>query len=136
MNTVLDGTNAVLGRLATHTAKQLLAGTSISIVNAERIIITGNKKQLQQKYLERRSRGSPHHGPFFPTQPHSIVKRTIRGMLPYKSHRGREAFKRLRVYTAVPATLKDAEMERVAVREIRTRFVSVGDLAQSLGWKR
>lgn len=136
MSTVIDGTNAVLGRLASHAAKQLLAGDSIAIVNAERIIITGNRQQLQQKYLERRRRGSPQHGPFFPTQPHGIVKRTVRGMLPYKTHRGREAFKRLRVYTAVPATLKDADMERVAVREIRTRFVSVGDLAESLGWRR
>lgn len=136
MNTVIDGTNAVLGRLATHTAKQLLGGAPVSIVNAERVIITGNKQQLQRHYLERRSRGSPQHGPFFPTNPDGIVKRAVRGMLPYKTHRGREAFKRLRVYTAVPATLKDADMQRVAVREIRTKFVSVGDLAQSLGWKR
>ena len=47
---VIDGTNAVLGRLASYAAKQALQGEEIAIVNSEQIIITGNKKNIKAHY--------------------------------------------------------------------------------------
>ncbi|MCX6815319.1 MAG: 50S ribosomal protein L13 [Candidatus Aenigmarchaeota archaeon] len=132
---VIDGKNAVLGRLSSATAKHLLAGEEVIIVNAEKAIITGGAKDIKEKYLERRRRGSPQHGPFFPKQPAAIVRRTIRGMIPYKTNKGRKAMKALRVYAGVPEELKDAKIESIAVKQIKSDYIRVGDLAKILGGK-
>lgn len=126
---VINGENAVLGRLASRTAKSLLKGEEVSIINAGKIIITGDRKLILNRYLERRRMGSPQHGPFFPKKPDHIVRRTVRGMLPYKTARGRQAMKRLHVYTAAPAGL-EAKKEPT---EIRTSYVTVAKIAENLG---
>ncbi len=131
---IIDGTNSVLGRMATHAAELLLKGETVVIVNAERIIITGNKKQITDKYLARRDIGSKHHGPFYPKMPDSIVRRSVRGMLP-KSKKGRAVYKRLKVYVGVPKELEGKETKVVAQKEIKTNFITIGNLARSLGWK-
>lgn len=131
---IIDAKNAILGRLASHVAKQLLNGKEVVIVNSVDIIITGNPKQIVGKYLKRRRRGSPQHGPFFPKKPDLIVRRTIRGMLP-KTKKGRDAFKKLRVHISVPDDLKDKKMEKVAIKGVRINSISLGELAKALGWK-
>ena len=40
--TIIDGKNAILGRLASDTAKRLLSGETVEIINAKDVIITGN----------------------------------------------------------------------------------------------
>lgn len=129
---VIDGDSAVLGRLASHAAKTLLKGEDMVIVNADRVIITGEKKKIVGKYLKLRRLGSPQHGPFFPKSPDMIVKRTVRGMLPYKSPKGRAALKKLRVYAGNPEGFKNAKS--FDIKEIRTDFITVGRLAKQLGW--
>jgi large subunit ribosomal protein L13 len=131
----IDGKNAILGRLASFTAKRLLAGEAVNIVNAENIIITGSDpKKIVGAYLKKRRMGSPQHGPFFPRKPDMIVRRTIRSMLPYKTNRGRAAFKRLKVYIGVPEELKNEKFESRAATDIKTNYVSVGKVAKALGW--
>lgn len=130
---VIDGKNAILGRLASITAKKLLAGEDITVVNAEGIIITGSPKTIKAKYLKLRQIGSPQHGPFFPRQPDRLVRRTIRGMLPYKTNKGRAAFKKLRVYAGNPQNMKG---ESISVKTIRSSYITVGELAKTLGWRK
>jgi large subunit ribosomal protein L13 len=130
----IDGTNAILGRLASFAAKKLLSGESVNIVNAEKIIITGNPKKIVGEYLKKRRKGSPQHGPFFPRRPDLIVRRTIRGMLP-KTNKGRVAFKVLRVYIGVPEVLKNEKFESVAIKDIKVDYITIGRVAKSLGWK-
>ena len=81
---LIDGTNLILGRIATVAAKRALEGETISIVNCEKIIITGSPRRLYEKFKEMQDKGGPYKGPFFPKMPDRIVKRVIRGMLPYK----------------------------------------------------
>ena len=131
---IIDGKNAILGRLSSHVAKQLLSGKEIVIVNSAYIIITGNPKQIVGKYLQRRRRGSPQHGPFFPKKPDLIVRRTVRGMLP-KTKKGRAAFKKLRVHISVPDDLKEKKMEKIAIKNVKIKSISLGELAKALGWK-
>ena len=131
---IIDGKNAILGRLSSHVAKQLLKGEEIVIVNSADIIITGNPKQIVGKYLKMRRRGSPQHGPFFPKKPDLIVRRTIHGMLP-KTRKGRAAFKKLRVHISVPVDLKKKKMEKIAIKEVKMKSISMGELAKALGWK-
>jgi ribosomal protein L13 len=46
--------------------------------------------------------------------PHLILKRTVRGMLPFSLPKGREAHKRLICHIGVPDEYKDAKAEVVA----------------------
>ena len=130
--TTIDGKNAILGRLASKVAKQLLRGESVSIINAERIIVTGSPSQIKEKYLARRRRGSAHHGPFYPTRPDLIVRRTVRGMLPYKTNKGRNAFKNLRVYVG---TLQGTGEAQKMEASIKSNYITVGEIAKTLGWR-
>jgi large subunit ribosomal protein L13 len=67
---IVDGTGLVLGRLAAFVAKQLLLGEKVDIINSEKVIITGSKQDILSKYKQRRDRGTPSRGPFFPREPH------------------------------------------------------------------
>ena len=101
---VIDGKNAILGRLAAHVAKEALKGEEFAIVNCEQIIITGNRKDIQEYLESKRKRvGTTQKGPKVSRTSEKIVKRTIRGMLPnYRTGRGRDAFKRIKCYVGVP----------------------------------
>lgn len=103
--TVIDAENLIMGRMATVVAKKLLEGETIVIVNAEKTVLTGNRRYLINRYKQRtqiKTKSNPRHGPFWPRTPHGILKKTIRGMLPWKKTRGKQAHKRLKVYTGLP----------------------------------
>jgi ribosomal protein uL13 len=108
---VIDGKNAILGRLASYVAKESLKGEEVSIVNCGEIIITGNKKFMEQDMQKRREMiGSGQKGPHISRTSEKIVKRAIRGMLPdHREGRGKEAFKRIKCYVNVPAEFKDSK---------------------------
>ncbi len=98
MKKIIDGSNMVLGRLASYVAKESLKGEEIAIVNCSEVVITGNKEDIKEKFKEKRSRfGSSQKGPKHSRKSEKIVKRAIRGMLPnYREGTGREAWKRIR----------------------------------------
>ncbi len=108
---VIDGKNAVLGRLATYVAKEALKGEEIKIVNCEQVIITGNREFIEKDFIQKRSRvGTRQIGPKVSRTSEKIVKRAIRGMLPdHRVGRGREAFKRIICYTGLPEELRDVK---------------------------
>ncbi|MDP2672294.1 MAG: 50S ribosomal protein L13 [Nanoarchaeota archaeon] len=108
---IIDGSGMVLGRLASYAAKESLKGEEIAIVNCSDVIITGNRKSIQEDFKEKRSRvGSSQKGPRHSRKTEKIVKRTIRGMLPnYREGRGREAWKRIRCYDKIPKELEGKE---------------------------
>ncbi len=134
---VVDATGLVLGRLASVAAKSLLAGEEVKIVNAEKAIITGSKEQILSYYERARSRGSRERGPYFPRRPEMILKRTVRGMLPYKMARGRDAMSRLRIYVGIPRELKGMQFEQPAGAKMREasndRYMELGTLSKRLG---
>ena len=47
-------------------------------------------------------------GPFFPSSPERIVKRTIKGMISHRQARGLAALKRVRCYLSIPEEYKTA----------------------------
>ncbi|OYT41609.1 50S ribosomal protein L13 [Candidatus Pacearchaeota archaeon ex4484_26] len=93
---IINAQDLPLGRLAAFVAKKALQGMKITVANCEKAIITGSKKDILQDYLHRRQRGTTEKGPFFSKVPEKIVARAVRGMLPYKRGKGREAFKRIK----------------------------------------
>lgn len=104
MTIIIDGKNTVLGRLASYAAKKSLKGEEVIILNCENVLISGNRKNIEKEFLEKKGRiGSGQRGPKYSKSSEKIVKRTIRGMLPdHREGRGREAFKRIKCYPKIP----------------------------------
>ncbi|MDD4138296.1 MAG: 50S ribosomal protein L13 [Methanoregula sp.] len=113
MVTVINGDGMLLGRIASLVAQRGLAGEEIAIVNVEQVVISGSRARVLAIYKHKRERGASgsHWGPFIQRRPDHIMKRTIRGMLPYKRPRGVEAMKRIKCYVGVPVDLVGKEME-------------------------
>jgi len=126
---IIDGKNAVLGRLASYAAKELLKGEEIVIVNCGGVIITGNRKNIKKEFQEKRSKvGSGQKGPKHHRLSYKIVKRTIRGMLPnFREGRGREAYKKLRCYSDVPKEFEESK-KIVSGKEKKTKFVEIREI--------
>jgi len=105
----VDGKGLILGRLASHVAKLLLKGEKIQIINSEKVVVAATKSK-SERTDKLRDMGTPFKGPFYPKSPERIVKRAIRGMLPYKQERGRQALSRVKCYISKPEELKTDEM--------------------------
>ncbi|MEM0493542.1 MAG: 50S ribosomal protein L13 [Candidatus Thermoplasmatota archaeon] len=136
MVTVINAEGAVIGRLGAIVAKRLLKGEEIAIVNSEKAIITGKKKMIKAEYRQKREVGTYRKGPYFPRMPDAILKRTIRGMMPYQTPHGRAAFKRLKCYINVPDEFKDKEFQIIEkAKKQPADYITVGDLSRFLGAK-
>jgi large subunit ribosomal protein L13 len=107
---IIDATNGILGRIASFAAKEALKGKSVVVLNCANAIITGKRGTLISIYHRKRARGgSSLKGPFFPKHPHRLMKRTIRGMVPYKKERGRLALKRIKCLADTPKEYEQAK---------------------------
>jgi large subunit ribosomal protein L13 len=104
---VYDGEGMILGRLASLAAKQALLGEEVRIINSEKILISGDKYLTAERAKEQIDRkGYPLHTNLRTRLPERFVRRVIRGMLPWKSPRGREAFKHVLCYRGAPEEFK------------------------------
>jgi large subunit ribosomal protein L13 len=109
---VIDASDVVLGRLATHAATLLRgkhkptfaphvdAGDFVIVINAGKIALTGNKRQDKMAY---RHSGYPgglrqvSYGELLDKRPERAVELAVRGMLPH-NRLGRQLIKKLKVY--------------------------------------
>ena len=145
---VYNAENKILGRLASTVAKQLLTGkrtgedTRVIIVNAEKAIVSGSRDSVLSDYRAKYELNHARKGPFFPRMPDQILKRTVRGMLPYqKNSSGRQALKALRVEIGTPSTLGGADLpdgcewgdSSKIERPLPERFVRLGEISKELG---
>eukprot|EP01097_Dermamoeba_algensis_P007121 TRINITY_DN4474_c0_g1_i1.p1 TRINITY_DN4474_c0_g1~~TRINITY_DN4474_c0_g1_i1.p1 ORF type:complete len:202 (-),score=57.93 TRINITY_DN4474_c0_g1_i1:62-667(-) len=141
---VVDCRGHLLGRLAAVIAKELLNGQKIVAVRCEELDVSGSFYRNKLKYLaflNKKCNVNPRRGPFHFRAPSKILWRTIRGMLPHKTHRGAEALRRLKVFEGVPAPWDHKKRHVVpqALRVVRLRpgrkFCNIGKLSASFGWK-
>ncbi len=135
---VIDAEGKVLGRLASKVAETVRDGEEVIVVNSEKAVISGDSEQVKKEYKKKYDRGTRHDGPYFPKSPSRILKRTVRGMLPYKQPRGRDAFDRVKTYIGVPEEFEDRE--EVDVKEgddLKYRnYVKLGEVSEFMGWTR
>ena len=109
---VIDATDVVLGRLASHAARILRGknkptfanhidtGDFVVVINAEKVALTGQKLQKKMAY---RHSGYPggltatSYAELLEKNPVRAVEKAIRGMLP-KNSLGRQQLSKLKVY--------------------------------------
>ena len=109
---VVDAEGKTLGRLASEIAKVLRGkhkptfqphvdtGDYVIVVNAAKIVLTGNKAEQKQYFRHSGWVGGDKLIPFkamMAKKPDFAVKNAIRGMLP-KNNLGRKIYKKLHVY--------------------------------------
>jgi large subunit ribosomal protein L13 len=136
---IVDGTNQIAGRLCSHVAKLLIKGTRVSIVNAENIMISGNRESIikgYREFLEISSVTNPKFGPFHPRRPDTMITKMVRGMLPKKPS-GKTSLKRLRAYLGVPNELKSkskTQFDDAKIRKPAPYYTTLGELGSMIGW--
>ncbi|MFG1941729.1 50S ribosomal protein L13 [Nonomuraea sp. NPDC048826] len=109
---VIDATDVVLGRLASHVAtllrgkhKPIFAnhvdtGDFVIIINADKIALSGNKLEQKKAYRHSGYPGglrSVTYGELMEKRPDKAVEKAVKGMLP-KNSLGRKMIKKLKVY--------------------------------------
>lgn len=133
---IIDATDTILGRLASIAAKKALAGEAVTIINAEKAVISGSRDNILMKYTFKREVGDQIKGPFMSRMPDRIVRRTVRGMLPWHTGRGRAAFKKIMVQIGNPENLKAEELKEIKTSALKNlRYVYVEDICKHLGAK-
>ena len=136
---VVDGTNLIAGRVASNVAKLLRKGNRVSIVNCDRIMISGRKAKIIGEYedfLKIHSIIHPQHGPFHPRRPDTIIKRMIRGMLPKEKPSKKTDLARLRTYIGVPQQVKGFEkiqFEKSKITKASSRYTTMAELSRYIG---
>merc|ERR1711963_1083369 len=122
----------------------ILQGQKVVIVRCEGINISGSFYRNKLKYLEflrKRMNTKPSRGPYHFRAPSKIFWRTVRGMLPHKLNRGKEALDRMKVFEGIPSPYdKKKRMVvpsclKVLRLKQRRRFCTVGRLSHEMGWK-
>lgn len=128
---VIDGNNAVMGRLASYAAKEALKGEEIAVVNSEKVIITGNRTFMEQDLQKKKEMiGSGQKGPHISRTSEKIVKRCIRGMLPdHREGRGKDAFRRIKCYVGIPPEFKDSKKVTFN-HEDKLKYIRVKELTK------
>jgi large subunit ribosomal protein L13 len=128
---IIDGKNAILGRLASYVAKEALKGEEVVILNCEQVIVTGSRKDIKERFEEKRRRvGSSQKGPKHSKSSEKIVKRSIRGMLPdHRMGRGKVAFKRIKCYVGVPKEFQESK-RIVGGKEKIGKLVKIRDILE------
>ncbi len=134
---IIDATELILGRMASIVAKPLLQGERIVIVNAEKSIISGKRLSRVKERKTFLEVGHPRKGPFHSRRPDQILRKTVRGMLPIRKPRGREAYKRLRVFIGTPEEFKGVETQTIHdanAGKLKCPYITLGELAKEIGW--
>jgi len=109
---VIDATDVVLGRLAVQAANLLRGknkptyapnvdgGDFVIIINADKVAVSGNKRQDKQLYTHSGYPGgltARSVGQLLDTRPERVVERAVKGMIP-KNKLGNKIAGKLKVY--------------------------------------
>ena len=137
---IYNGENMLLGRLASAVAKDALLGEEVKVINCEKVYLSGAKRKVFAAEKERRARrGYPLKSQKRVRLSDRYVKRSIRGMLPWKQTRGKEAFDRIMCHTGIPEELKDKSaivLESASISKLpNRRYVTVAEIIKEIGGK-
>lgn len=144
---VFNADGLIMGRLASTVADLLLKAArddrddKVIIINSEKAIVSGRPRSVLNTYQAKYKLNHPRKGPFFPRMPDMIMKRTVRGMLPYqRKNVGRRAIRNLKVEIGCPSHLEsdlpdghESGDDSKIRRALPDRFILLGDISANLG---
>ena len=146
---LLDARDQILGRFCSQVAKIVLLGEKVVIINAKDAIISGNQRNIHEKYLAKlniSTATNPRRGPFWPRRPDTLMRNVIKKMLPRKKRRGKEALRRVHVYiTDIPERFKkryqklipnevfNADKKRLSYYN---KYITLENLCDRIGWNK
>ncbi|KAK2179364.1 hypothetical protein NP493_494g01017 [Ridgeia piscesae] len=141
---LIDARGHLLGRLSALVAKTILQGQRVVVVRCEEINISGNfyrNKLKYLSYLRKRMNTNPVRGPYHFRAPSKIFFKAVRGMIPHKLPRGKDALTRLKVFEGIPAPY-DKQKRMVVPSALkllrlkpRRKFCHLARLSHEIGWK-
>jgi large subunit ribosomal protein L13 len=129
---VIDATDIVLGRLASHAAvllrgkhKPIFAphvdtGDFVIVINADKVALTGNKLENKRAYRHSGYPGglrSIAYGDLMAKNPEKAVEKAIKGMIP-KNSLGRKTFAKLKVYAGPTHPHQAQQPQPYEIRQI------------------
>lgn len=138
---VVDATDMILGRLGSVVAKEIIKGKKVAVINAEKAVITGNRNLNLKRYkikVDLKNKMNPEHSPYVSRRPDLFVKRSIRGMLPYRRAKGKEAYANLRVFMGHPVELKKSKKIEVEGKDLNllyVKYITIAELSERLGYR-
>ncbi len=136
----IDGEGIILGRLASKAAKLLLEGNTVNVFNAEKIVMSGHLRFIVDKYKEKvelKDKANPEHSPYISRRSDLFVKRIIRGMLPYRQPKGKNAYKNLKIYIGVPEGMTETnDLKLKKGEEVYENLITIKTLTEKLGYNK
>jgi ribosomal protein uL13 len=134
---VIDCKNQIFGRVSTKVAKSALMGEEVHLINVEDMVICGNPVSIVDRFRVRRSlknKATPENSPHWPRVPHFLVKRMVRGMLPKKCKRGKEALGRIIAYSGNPKNLDSNTKVEGSEYDGIKKHIKIMELCRRLGY--
>ena len=127
---LIDATMGVVGRMASYAAKKALLGNEVIIVNCDEAIVTGPKQPLIETYQTKmKYGGTSQRGPYASKVPEKMMRRAIRGMLPWPKSRAREVYRSVKCYNKVPFEFKDKEKLNFK-KTMKGKYMTLGQLSK------
>ena len=138
---VVDGTNLIAGRLASNVAKLLRKGNRVSVVNCDKIMMSGKKASIvgeYEEFLKINSIINYKHGPVHYRRPDTIIAKMIRQMLPFdRKPSGKLAFQRLRTYIGAPndtKSLEKTQFDKALIKRAASNYTTLAEICRVIGW--
>ena len=128
---VIDAEGKVLGRIASHAARLLQGkhkptwtpfldgGDHVIVVNAERIAVSGDKRESKVYYRHSGHPGglrSETLGHLLARRPEEVIRRAVRGMLP-RNRLGAEQLRHLKIYAGTEHPHQSQQPEPLVIEE-------------------
>jgi len=138
MMIVIDGENCRLGRLGTFVASELKKGEQVKIINAEKIVITGDPVQIKQNYkalYDIKDISNPRKSPKMSKRPDLFVKRCIRGMVPHRTPKGAAQMRNLIALMGSDyPELKKNAIKAGELTNTNVKTITILEICRYMGW--
>jgi large subunit ribosomal protein L13 len=137
--TLVNADGLIVGRMCSKVAKRLLNGEEVIILNAEKAVFSGKKKSKVAEAKQFLEVGAPVRGPFHYRRPDRFLRKTVRGMVPFKQAKGKIAYKRLKVFMGIPREFRDQQMitfEEASSANLKGPHFTLLEMSKEIGWSK
>ena len=142
---VIDGRGHLVGRLASKVAHEILRGQRVVVVRCEQLVLSGSlfRNHLNWKeFMNKANNTNPRRNFKHFRSPSRMFWRSLRGMLPHQTPKGKAALQRLKVFEGIPFPydVKKRMVVPEALKVLRIKpgrnTCQLGELAGMAGWTR